>query len=156
KAAKPLDRKLADIPGDAKAGRDLFTKKGCLACHSHASTNEPDDNWPAAPSEADFGPNLTQVKEKLVQPGKDPKSARLWLTNWLKDPKRHSPRPRMPITHLSDQEAADIAAWLLAQDVPADKQGKAPEDLRGPNWDGLDVPAPDEAELKKLARVYLD
>jgi mono/diheme cytochrome c family protein len=156
--AVPLDVKLADVKGNSKAGRDLFTKKGCLACHSHAATNEPDDNWPAAPSEADFGPNLSQVAEKLVQDRKDPKHARLWLTNWIKNPNVHSPRTRMPITHLSDQEAADIAAWLLEQDLRNDRDKKQPisPDLQGTSWPTSEVAAPTEDDLKTLARVYLD
>jgi cytochrome c2 len=158
--AQPL--RLSDaalkIQGDAKAGRDLFTKKGCLACHAHASTNEPDDNWPAAPSEAVFGPNLTQVRQKLVGgPKHDVNKARVWLFNWLKDPTVHSPRTRMPVTHLSDKEAADIAAWLLNQEVPIDPAtGKPPEDLQGEKWANLVVPKPKLEDLQKLARVYLD
>jgi len=159
KDAQPLDKKLGEIQGNAKTGRDLFSKKGCLACHSHAATNEPDDTWPAIPSEADFGPNLTQVKEKLVKDGKDTKQARIWLTNWLKNPTVHSPRTRMPVTHLSDQEAADIAAWLLAQDIPADeKTHKISEDLQGDKWATpveTAVPPPSDKDLQDLARVYL-
>jgi mono/diheme cytochrome c family protein len=155
-AIRPLDKKLGEIKGNAQTGRDLFSKKGCLACHSHAVTNEPDDKWPAIPSEAEFGPNLTQVKEKLVKEGGDDKHARLWLTNWVKDPTLHSPRTRMPITHLTDQEAADIAAWLLAQNIPADeKTGKISEDLQGQKWATMDVPAPTDKDLQDLARVYL-
>ena len=152
----PLDKKLGEIQGNAKTGRDLFSKKGCLACHSHAATNEPDDNWPAIPSEADFGPNLTQVKEKLVKNGGDTKQARLWLTNWIKNPTIHNPRTRMPVTHLSDQEVADVAAWLLAQDIPSDKKtGKVAEDIQGEKWATTDVAAPSDKDLKDLAEVYL-
>jgi cytochrome c2 len=154
--AKPLDKKLGQIQGDKKIGRDLFTKKGCLACHSHASTNEPDDDWPAAPSEAEFGPNLSQVKGKLLSPGIDAVQARVWLTNWLKNPLLHSPRTKMPITHLTDKEAADIGAWLLAQDAPADpKTGKPSPDLQGDKWATLTVNDPDEKECRDLASVYL-
>ena len=157
-SAAPLDKKLAEIRGDVKIGRDLFSKRGCLACHSHAATNEEGDGWPALPSEADFGPNLTQLKEKLV--GKDGKTdkAKLWLTNWVKNPTNHSPRGTcMPVTHLTDQEAADVAAWLLAQNIPVDeKTGKIAEDLQGPNWARMNVIAPENSDLKDLAKVYLD
>jgi mono/diheme cytochrome c family protein len=155
---QPLNTKLAELKGDAKPGRDLFTKKGCLACHSHAATNEPDDNWPAAPSESDFAPNLTQVTEKLVKDRSNMKQAKLWLTNWLKNPSNHSPRTRMPITHLSDQEAVDIAAWLLDQDPRKPVEGKnvtPPEDIQGANWATMTVPPPDEKDLEALAHVYL-
>jgi mono/diheme cytochrome c family protein len=148
-SAQPLDKELGATSGDEARGRDLFIKKGCLACHSHAGTSKD------APSEADFGPNLTQVAEKLVKGG-DTKRARLWLTNWLKNPRVHSPKTRMPNTHLDKQEAADIAEWLLNQKVPTDKSGKAPVDLQGDQWASLDVPAPVPDDLRALAKVYLD
>ena len=155
--AQPLDKKLGEINGNAKTGRDLFTKKGCLACHSHASTNEPDDTWPAAPSEADFGPNLSQIKEKLIGKDGDPKKAATWLVNWIKNPTNHNPRTRMPIAIMTDQEIADIAAWLLSQELPADpKTGKISEDLRGPKWATMNVAQPTISDLENLARVYLD
>jgi mono/diheme cytochrome c family protein len=153
-----LSDEALKMKGDATKGRDLFTRKGCLACHSHAATNEPGDGWPAAPSEAEFGPNLSQVKEKLVN--KEDKDsgdrARIWLFNWLKNPSVHNPRTRMPITHLSDQEATDIAAWLLSRDVPRDPGGKVSEDIQGAQWESLKVATPDRKKLEKLVRVYLD
>jgi mono/diheme cytochrome c family protein len=152
------DEKLNKEGWDAKRGRDVFTKKGCLACHSHAATNEPGDGWPAAPSEAQFGPNLSQVKEKLVNTADKHGSdrARIWLFNWLKNPNIHNPRTRMPITHLSDQEATDIAAWLLSRDVPRDSHRKVSEDIQGAKWASLVVATPDRMKLEQLARVYLD
>ena len=155
--AAPLDRKLAEIKGNVKNGRDLFSKRGCLACHSHAATNDEGDGWPAIASEADFGPNLTQLKEKLVAKDGKTDKATLWLTNWVKNPTNHSPRTRMPITHLSDQEAADVAAWLLAQNIPTDeKTGKIAVDLQGAEWARMNVIAPEYTDLKDLAKVYLD
>ncbi|HYV34526.1 MAG TPA: c-type cytochrome, partial [Gemmataceae bacterium] len=152
-----LSKDALKYTGDEVKGRDTFTKKGCLACHSHASTNEPSDNWPAAPSEADFGPNLTQIKGKLVPKDGNTDHARIWLLNWLKNPTIHSPRTKMPITHLTDQEAADIGAWLLAQNVPIDeKTGKPSEDYQSDKWATLNVPAPDNKDLENLAKVYLD
>ena len=46
---------------DAKRGKDLFSKRGCLACHSHQAF--PD-------SHATFGPELSRVHSK-IRPGKD-------------------------------------------------------------------------------------
>src|SRR5256885_12661973 len=45
----------------------------------------------------------------------DKESAKVWLVQWLLDPSVHSPRTRMPNTHLTPNEATDIATWLLAQ-----------------------------------------
>jgi cytochrome c2 len=152
---------------DLARGRQLFTEKGCLACHHHDATDRDGDGLKALPSEADFGPSLSQARAKLGRGlGSQDKQALVWLMNWVKDPHIHSPRSRMPVTHLSNDEAADVAAWLLSQ---------APTDL-GPRWekawDGLgdtqkkqvnlatlvykdEVKEPDPQTLTSLVNVYL-
>ena len=95
--------------GDQKdRGRKLFIERGCLACHSHSSV--PSSEYPLAT--ADFGPDLSNIRIKLQ--AKDGQLNTKWLFNWLKDPKLHNPRGFMPDLQLTDQEAADIAAWLLS------------------------------------------
>jgi cytochrome c2 len=136
--------------GDKEEGRRLFTEKGCLACHAHDGTEKPAGAGtatyvPGVKSEAHFGPSLNQLTAKLGTTPNDKKSARTWLIQWISDPHVHSPRSRMPVTHLSPANAADIAAWLLSQ--PA-------TDL-GDEWQKLDVADPDEKKLQELARVYL-
>jgi mono/diheme cytochrome c family protein len=132
--------------GDAKKGRVQFIERGCLSCHVHQATEKKDGDSPAVFSEALFGPNLSQVAAKLGKSGADKAaSAKLWLVQWLLDPKVHNPRTRMPITHLSSEEAADIAAWLLAQ----------PASDFGPQWNDLQVAAPKAEDLEELAKVYL-
>jgi cytochrome c2 len=133
--------------GDAKKGRVLFTERGCLACHTHHGTEtvQNDVGLFAADlkSDATFGPSLSQLPEKL---GKSD-GARKWLIQWIMNPQFHSPRSRMPVTHLSGNEAADIAAWLLGQNAM---------DL-GDDWgkDNVMVTAPIKKDLEDLARVYL-
>ncbi len=137
--------------GDAAKGRILFSERGCLACHSHDGTETAvgkkgaKDFVPAIAGKAQFGPNLSQIKDKLGSKANDPESARTWLIQWVLDPHVHSPRSRMPVTHLTPEEAADIAAWLLAQ--PA-------QDLGG-EWKSLAVKQPDMETMKSLANVYL-
>ena len=83
-------------------------RTGCLACHVHQ----------AAPvqGEATFGPDLSRLAAKIAsQRGTNPDKARLWLTQWIVDPNWHSSRTRMPVTHLTVEEANDVATWLLAQ-----------------------------------------
>src|SRR5262249_53121763 len=71
---------------------------------------------PAVNSQAHFGPDLSRVADKLgTQPG-DKASARRWLAQWIMDPKIHSPRTYMPVTHLSLEETTAIADWLLSQE----------------------------------------
>jgi cbb3-type cytochrome oxidase cytochrome c subunit len=91
---------------DPERGKKLFSQRGCLACHAH------DDFTGIA---ADFGPNLTNIHEKV--------SSARWLYSWIRDPARHSPRTRMPNLFLEPETtndvtidpAADIAAYLLSK-----------------------------------------
>jgi cbb3-type cytochrome oxidase cytochrome c subunit len=133
--------------GKAKErGRQLFSERGCLACHTHEAVQSPGDGLPAIPGQQQFGPNLSQIKAKLgTKPG-DLVSARRWLMYWIKDPHVHSPRSRMPVTHLTNEEVADVAEWLLGQE---------PLDL-GEAWPTIDVQEPDLSKLEQLTRVYLE
>jgi mono/diheme cytochrome c family protein len=145
-------------------GRKLFTERGCLACHNHHGTTEPMKlavkekakekgkekeiplELPAVHSEAHFGPTLSQIKAKLgTKPG-DMASARTWLIHWITNPWMHSPRTRMPITHLDEKEAADVAEWLLSQ----------PATELGPGWRELTVSPPEDRTLQALVKVYLE
>ncbi len=145
-------RKVAPLvevaPGyqpDASKGRELFIERGCLACHVHQGTAKAEKSSPAVMGEAEFGPNLSQVAAKLGAGKGDKASARKWLRQWILDPHVHSPRSRMPVTHLEPTQAADVAEWLLSQEA---------QDL-GRDWDEIQVPQPKQETLKDLARVYL-
>lgn len=98
---------------NAERGRELFLEKGCLACHQHD----------AAPgSEADFGPNISKIHQKVNRNTNDPAFSD-WLYTWVKEPTRYHARTRMPHLYLDPFEsegqivdpAADITAFLLAQ-----------------------------------------
>src|SRR5262249_28290335 len=99
----------------------------------------------AVVSEADFAPNLSRIAAKIASEGVDPKSLdeakHRWLIQWILNPKVHFPRTRMPYTHLTAEEAADVAAWLMAQPP----QG----------WEQQNVPDPSSDVLAELAKVYL-
>jgi mono/diheme cytochrome c family protein/nitrate reductase cytochrome c-type subunit len=124
--------------GDAAKGRQWFTERGCLACHSHNGTIAPTGGIPVI-SLANFAPDLSRVAAKLRPAiGKD---ARRWLVQWLLNPNVHHPRTRMPITHLSVEQANDIAAWLMSQ--------------KATDWSEPDPARPDLTNIKALARVYL-
>jgi mono/diheme cytochrome c family protein len=132
--------------GDPVEGRRLFTEKGCMACHGHEGTNQPYKNKegkevPAVLSEANFGPELSRIADKLA-PAADKVTARMWLVQWLLNPNVYHPRTRMPITHLSAAQANDVATWLLSL-----KSG----------WQGTatDPREPTIRDYKDLARVYL-
>jgi mono/diheme cytochrome c family protein len=124
---------LPDKQGDPANGKKLFTERGCLACHSH------DKSQPAG--EANFGPNLSRLAAKILPEVGGEKAKRRWLVQWVLNPNVHFSRTRMPVTHLTVEQAADVAEWLLAQGA----QG----------WDEKDPPAPERKDLIDLARVYL-
>jgi mono/diheme cytochrome c family protein len=134
-----------DYKEDKTRGRLLFSERGCLACHSHDAVLKEGDGLPAIPVEAQFGPNLSQITAKLGTKPDDKASARRWVMYWIKDPQIHSPRSRMPVTHLTNDEIADVAAWLLDQ---------APQDL-GDGWAKLEVQEPNLEKLDQLASVSL-
>lgn len=147
KTERPVaNLQLPADPADAKAkeeqlsrGRLLFSERGCLACHSHNATKTAGNGLPPIPSDNEFGPDLTRIADKLGKPD-DPLSARRWLVQWIMDPTVHHPRTFMPITHLTKEQANDIAAWLLSQKS---------------DWKGPAVPEPELHVFKKMARDYL-
>lgn len=157
-AARAIPRPAAEAvtlptaPADDKAkaeqldrGRNLFSTRGCLACHQHegVATEAKPDGRPPLPglaSDSNFGPNLSRLVSKLGVTPDQPQTSRAWLVQWLMNPKIHSARTLMPNTQMTVNEADDIAAWLMAQ--PSD-------------WKGVPVDPAERETLKALARVYL-
>ncbi len=108
-----------DYKPDPKRGEELFSKRGCLACHS--KQGEAFDGIAA-----NFGPDLSRIHEK-IKPGED---GFKWMYTWIKEPSRYHTRTRMPDLYLKPYNegdthidpAADIAAFLLqggAKEFPA-------------------------------------
>jgi len=131
------------VDGDPMRGREVFRVSGCLACHSIApypgGEAKTKDLALEGSKESDFGPNLRGVASKV---------SREWLFAWIKDPKSYWPETRMPDLRLSDQDAADIAAYMvddpdaIFHDVPA-------------GWS--EKPAPVDAEaLREQARWFFN
>ena len=124
------------VAGDAVRGRETFRLTGCLACH---------DTSPFAaalarpPAPKDHGPNLRGVARK-VRPE--------WIFAWLRDPAALSPEARMPDLRLTEQEAADIVAYLVE-----DPEGIFHDTPEG--WEAT-PPAADRAALEELARRHFD
>lgn len=63
------------------------------------------------------GPELSAVGTKL-KAGRDGQQAAQWLYDWLRHPQHYSDYSIMPSFRLSEQEAADIAAYLLTLERP--------------------------------------
>ncbi|MCC7013218.1 MAG: c-type cytochrome [Planctomycetes bacterium] len=100
---------LSAIPvqGDAHRGREVMRLSGCFACHNMAPFGESDkvanDLALQARVENQHGPNLRGVATKVTPE---------WLFHWIKDPASYWADTRMPNLRLSDQEAADITAYM--------------------------------------------
>jgi cytochrome c2 len=90
--------------GDLAAGRRTFETVGCLGCHRIGDDQRGMDKFVASSYRA-HGPNLDGTGSK-VNPG--------WLYSWLRSPKDYWHDTRMPNLRLSDQEAADLVAYLMS------------------------------------------
>lgn len=87
------------ISGSAQNGKALFETIGCQGCHSADDSRE-------TFSERSRASNLSRLASKIT-------SAE-WVYDWIKEPNNFSPHARMPDFRLTDQEAADITAYLMA------------------------------------------
>ena len=112
------------VQGDALRGKEVFKLSGCLACHNtvgytnaeRADAVEARDLASVPRDTNEHGPNLRGVATKTTPE---------WLFTWIKDPKGYWPETRMPDLRLSDQDAADIVAYVF--DDPAGTFHQVPE-----------------------------
>lgn len=106
--SKPFVLDEAPPVGDTNKGKELVASLGCLACHQ--TQNQKIETPRTRDSlHREFGPPLVGLGSKTTLN---------WLYQWLKDPKKYNPDTRMPSLRLSDQEAADIAAYLIKDKSP--------------------------------------
>jgi mono/diheme cytochrome c family protein len=96
-------------------GRSLLARFGCVNCHILKTAEG------VAMKASDEPPPLTHIAEKTTQQ---------WIYAWLKNPQAYSTTATMPDFKLSDGDARDISAYLIAQSTPylpsdAAKTGKA-------------------------------
>ncbi len=84
-------------------GRLMLARYGCVNCHSIVL---PDGTKLQA---TDNPPPLTHIADKTT---------REWIYAWLKDPTSYSASATMPNFKLSDADASDISAFLIANSTP--------------------------------------
>lgn len=101
------------VSGNAANGKQLTRDIGCLACHISPEEEVPQDRT----SRRRFGPVLVNSGSKTTEG---------WLYHWLKNPKEYFPETYMPDLRLSDQEAADIAAYLMTKKSSAFESATVP------------------------------
>jgi mono/diheme cytochrome c family protein len=85
-------------------GRHLLAAMGCVHCHN---VTQPDGN---VLKPDDDPPPLTHIAQK---------TSREWIYTWVKNPQAYAALATMPNFQLTDQEAADISAFLIAQSKPS-------------------------------------
>ena len=140
-----------DYSPNAERGKQLFSERGCLACHQHSAVPG---------TTADFGPNISDIHQK-VKRNADDAAFSDWLYTWVKEPERHHKRTKMPNLYLdsyADKDgatidpAADIVAFLLSQGEAEDFSDKVvdPATVTVKDEDGADVSA-----LDSLVTLFL-
>jgi cytochrome c2 len=99
-SSDPVDHPT-DVPeGDAEKGEWLITVRGCLGCHTVTTEEFPDGVG------AEFASNLSRMGEKANY---------AYLASWIQNPRHHNPKGVMPSLRLSDEEARDIASFLVGK-----------------------------------------
>jgi cytochrome c2 len=116
--------------GDARRGEALFTSVGCTGCHLMDAAAKREDYLDNL--ERLHGPNLEGVGSK-VGAG--------WLYAWVKNPKQYRSDSAMPNLRLTDQEAADVTAFLMQS--------------RKPEWENLKRQPVDATARAELIKTYL-
>ena len=119
--------------GDVDRGRETFRVVGCLACHNlggyPGEALATSDFVFELSGENEHGPSLRGVASKVD---------RNWLYAWIKDPAAYWPETQMPNLRLSDEDAADITAYIM--DDPDGIFRDVPEGWQeGPSEAALDV-----------------
>lgn len=124
--------------GDIARGKTLVAEVGCLGCHAidDVAVTRPTDSKELGyrdPRLPMFGPELNQMGSKVTDE---------WLRSWLKEPKHYWAGTSMPSMKLSDQEAADISAYLLSK--------------RNEAFDALPVPVADDKVRDAVTLEFLE
>jgi mono/diheme cytochrome c family protein len=103
---------LAALPGTPRlnVGRQLLVQNGCVHCHL---IRQPDGTTLLATGNP---PPLGHIAEK---------TNRTWIYAWIKDPQAYSATATMPNFGLSDEDARDVSAYLIAQSTVTTHQPPA-------------------------------
>jgi cytochrome c2 len=87
--------------GSPERGKAVFDSVGCRACH--AAEKGSAARRSEASATRDYAPNLWNVADK---------ASPQWIYGWIKNPRAQWIDTKMPDLRLSDEEAADVTAWL--------------------------------------------
>jgi cbb3-type cytochrome oxidase cytochrome c subunit len=118
------------------AGRAMLAQYGCVRCHN---VTLPDGVRMTA---ADHPPSLEHIAGKTT---------REWIFAWIKNPQAYSATATMPNFQLSDNDARDISAFLIAQSTPLAASTEAPAPASTPS--PVSTPM-DAAALQAATSMY--
>ncbi len=101
RARAPLVATL--LGDDAHTGQQVFEQQACVNCHTIKGTM----------ANGRYGPDLTHLMSRdTIGSGIVP-NTRENLLRWINDPNDFKPGCLMPAMHLTDQQNAQITAYLL-------------------------------------------
>lgn len=103
----------------SKHGGALFHAVGCVACHEPQRKAGGPDTEDAFWDDSVETPEITVPSVPL--PNLSKKTSLEALAAFLRDPTAIRPGGRMPNMTLTEEEAGDIAHWLIEQDTPAEE-----------------------------------
>jgi cbb3-type cytochrome oxidase cytochrome c subunit len=110
--AEPHEFAVKNPPhGDAKSGEQIVKAIGCQGCHIVGEGSRE-----AAGPRRTFGQPLENIGNKTTYE---------WVFNWVRDPKHFNPATYMPNLRLTDQQAADVATYLMTLKQPGGDAAKA-------------------------------
>jgi cbb3-type cytochrome oxidase cytochrome c subunit len=127
--SKPKELPPGKTNGDAAKGKEIVSSVGCFGCHVDGPIQEI--------------PNKSQIRRKhgysLQAVGS--KVTANWVYNWVKDPKQVWPDTKMPSLRLTDDEAANVTAYL--------------ESMKNPEFEKKPWPDTDPAMLDEIVLGFL-
>jgi cytochrome c2 len=127
--SKPKELPAGRTGGNPAAGKQIVETVGCFGCHAVGAIQEVANQ---SQIRRRHGYNLENQGSKVSQS---------WIYNWVKDPAQVWPDTKMPSLRLTDEEAADVAAYLAS--------------LKSPEWEKKPLPAIDPAALDDVALELL-
>lgn len=87
--------------GTAAGGLQVFSQNACIGCHTIQGI-----------SQGMVGPNLTHFGERTSLAGASLTNTPANVAKWIHDPQAVKPEAKMPNLHLSDDQLANLVAYL--------------------------------------------
>ena len=127
--SKPGQLPAGRTGGSPARGKQIVENVGCFGCHAAGPMQEIANQ---SQIRRRHGYNLESQGSKVTAS---------WLFNWVKDAKQVWPETKMPSLRLTDNEAADVAAYLMT--------------LKNPDFEARAVPQADAAALDEITLELL-